>query len=191
MSFEILLQKFGYAAVFFGTFLEGEGILVLAGFFAQQHYLSLVTVILTAFLGSYSGHLFWFWLGRRHGVKLLERFPKMKRHFGKGLRLFERYGALTIFISQYLYGLRIAGAVIVGISKIRMIKFLIYQAISCFIWSIVIASLGFYFGEAVERFMGRAGAVQKYALGAIVVIMLIVFLVHRIRERREATQTGR
>lgn len=191
MSLEILLQKFGYAAVFFGTFLEGEGILVLAGFFAQQRYLSLVTVIITAFLGSYAGHLFWFWLGRRHGVKLLERYPKMKRHFGKGLRLFERYGALTIFISQYLYGLRIAGAVIVGISKIRMIEFLIYQAISCLIWSIVIAGLGFYFGEAVERFMGRAGAVQKYALGAIVVVMLIVFLVHRIRERREASQTGR
>lgn len=191
MSLEILLQKFGYAAVFFGTFLEGEGILVLAGFFAQQRYLSLVTVIITAFLGSYAGHLFWFWLGRRHGVKLLERFPRMKRHFGKGLRLFERYGALTIFISQYLYGLRIAGAVIVGISKLRMIEFLIYQAISCLIWSIVIAGLGFYFGEAVERFMGRAGAVQKYALGAIIVVMLIVFLVHRIRERREAGQTGR
>lgn len=191
MSFEILLQKFGYAAVFFGTFLEGEGILVLAGFFAQQRYLSLFTVIMVAFLGSYCGHLFWFWLGRRHGVKLLERYPKMKRHFGKGLRLFERYGALTIFISQYLYGLRIAGAVIVGISKIRMLEFLIYQAISCFIWSIVIAGLGFYFGEAVERFLGRAGAVQKYALGAIIVVMLIVFLVHRIRERRETSQTGR
>lgn len=191
MSFEILLQKFGYAAVFFGTFLEGEGILVLAGFFAQQRYLSLFTVIVVAFLGSYAGHLFWFWLGRRHGVKLLERFPRMKRHFGKGLRLFERYGALTIFISQYLYGLRIAGAVIVGISKIRMLEFLIYQAISCLVWSIVIAGLGFYFGEAVERFLGRAGAVQKYALGAIIVVMLIIFLVHRIRERREASQTGR
>lgn len=188
MSFEILLQKFGYAAVFFGTFLEGEGILVLAGFFAQQRYLSLFTVIITAFLGSYAGHLFWFWLGRRHGVKLLERYPKMRRHFGKGLRLFERYGALTIFISQYLYGLRIAGAVIVGISKISTIAFLVYQAISCLIWSIVIAGLGFYFGEAVERFLGRAGAVQKYALGAIIVIMLIVFLVHRIRERREGRE---
>ena len=191
MSFELLLQKFGYAAVFFGTFLEGEGILVLAGFFAQQRYLSLVAVIITAFLGSYAGHLFWFWLGRRHGVKLLERYPKMKRHFGKGIRLFERYGVLTIFIAQYLYGLRIANAVIVGISKIRMIEFLVYQAISCLIWSILIASLGFYFGEAVEKFMGRAGAVQKYALGVIIVVILIVYLVHRIRERREASQTGR
>lgn len=191
MSFEILLQKFGYGAVFFGTFLEGEGILVLAGFFAQQRYLSLVTVIGVAFLGSYCGQLFWFWLGRRHGVNLLERYPKMKRHFGRGLRLFERYGAVTIFISQYLYGLRIAGAVIVGISKIRMLEFVIYQAISSFIWAIVIAGLGFYFGEAVDRFLGRAGAVQKYALGAIIVVMLIIFLVHRIRERREAMQTGR
>ena len=32
MSPELLLQKFGYLAVFVGTFLEGETILVLAGF---------------------------------------------------------------------------------------------------------------------------------------------------------------
>ena len=43
--------------------------------------------------GAYVGHIFWFWLGRVHGVRLLDRFPRMKRSFGKGIRAFERYGA--------------------------------------------------------------------------------------------------
>src|SRR5215210_310159 len=118
MSPEALLERFGYLAVFVGTFLEGEALLVMAGFFAERGYLNVYTVTGVGFAGSYAGHLFWFWLGRVHGVKLLDRFPKMRKHFGKGIRMFERYGASAIIVTQWLYGLRITCAVIVGLSKI-------------------------------------------------------------------------
>src|SRR5437016_594802 len=134
MQAELLLQKFGYLAVFVGTFLEGETILVMAGFFAERGYLELLLVILTAFSGAYVGHVFWFWLGRKQGVRLLDRFPKMKKHFGRGIRMFERYGAPAIFITQWLYGLRITCAVIIGISRISTVKFLVYEAITCAVW---------------------------------------------------------
>ena len=48
MTPELLLQKFGYLAVFVGTFLEGETILVMAGFFAERGYLQIPLVILVA-----------------------------------------------------------------------------------------------------------------------------------------------
>src|SRR5712692_10008758 len=156
MSPELLLQKFGYLAVFVGTFLEGETILVLAGFFAERGYMHLPLVMVWAFGGAYAGHVFWFWLGRTQGVRLLDRFPKMRKHFGRGIRLFERYGAPAIFITQWLYGLRITCAVIIGISRISMIKFLVYEAVTCVVWSIVIGAAGYYFGRAVESILGRA-----------------------------------
>src|SRR5438045_3288292 len=96
MSPELLLHKFGYFAVFIGTFLEGETILVMAGFFAERGYLEIFPVALVAASGAYVGHAFWFWLGRTQGVKLLDRFPRMKKHFGRGIRIFERYGAPAI-----------------------------------------------------------------------------------------------
>ena len=71
MSPESLLEQFGYFAVFVGTFLEGEAILVAAGFFASRGYLDVVAVYVVAFAGAFLGHVFWFWLGRAHGVKLL------------------------------------------------------------------------------------------------------------------------
>src|ERR1700686_5345288 len=170
MTPELLLQKFGYLAVFVGTFLEGETILVMAGFFAERGYLRLPFVIATACAGAYSGHVFWFWLGRTQGVKLLDRFPRMKRHFGKGIRLFERYGAPAIFITQWLYGLRITCAVIIGISRISTMKFLVYEAISCAVWAGVIASLGFFFGRAVERILGKAAHIEKWGLLVLVLV---------------------
>ncbi len=118
-------------------------------------------------------------------MKLLDRFPRMKKHFGKGIRIFERYGAPAIFITQWLYGLRITCAVIIGISKISTVKFLVYEAITCIIWAIIIGSAGFVFGTAVERILGRAAHIERYGLIVLVVIGLGVWLYHRLKEKRE------
>jgi len=184
MSPELLLHKFGYYAVFIGTFLEGETILVMAGFFAERGYLEIVAVMLVAASGAYVGHVFWFWLGRTQGVKLLERFPKMKKHFGKGIRLFERYGAPAIFITQWLYGLRVTCAVIIGISRISVVKFLIYEAVTCVVWAITIAAAGYYFGRAVESVLGRAAHIEKWGLLILVVIGVGVWLYHRWKDKK-------
>lgn len=187
MSPELLLERFGYLAVFVGTFLEGEAILVMAGFFAKRGYLNIYTVTVVAFLGAYVGHLFWFWLGRKHGVKLLDRFPKMQVHLGRGIRMFERYGAAAIIITQWLYGLRITCAVVVGMSRISVIKFLFYEALSCAIWAVIITALGYYFGAAVEAVLGKAANVEKYALVVIIAVALGVWLYHRRKEKQAET----
>lgn len=185
MTPEILLHKFGYLAVFVGTFLEGETILVMAGFFAERGYLGLVGVIFTAFGGAFVGHCFWFWLGRSQGVRLLDRFPRMKRHFGKGIRIFERYGAPAIFVTQWLYGLRVTCAVIIGISQISAIKFVLYEAITCMVWAIIISLAGFFFGRAVERVLGRAAHIEKYGLIVLLVLGIGIWVWHQLKERRE------
>jgi len=183
MSPEALLERFGYLAVFLGTFLEGEAVLVIAGFFAERGRLGVVAVTLVGFLGAYLGHLFWFWLGRRHGVRLLDRYPRMQRHFGNSIRMFERYGVAAIIVTQWLYGLRITCAVVVGISKISLIKFLIYEAISCMIWAVGVTALGYYFGAAVQTLLGRYEHAEKWGLLVIVLAAVALWLWHRRREK--------
>jgi len=185
MSPESLLQDFGYLAVFVGTFLEGEAILVAAGFFAARRYLDPVAVGAVAFAGAYLGHLFWFWLGRAHGVRLLDRFPRLKRHFGKGVRVFERYGAAAIILTQWLYGLRITCAVIIGMSRISLLKFLVYQAVSVAVWVAIVTAAGYYFGRAIESVLGRVEHIEKYGLIIIAAIAIGFWVWHRWKERRE------
>ena len=48
MSPEALIEQFGYVAVFLGTILEGEAIVVAAGFFAARDYLDLYLVMVVA-----------------------------------------------------------------------------------------------------------------------------------------------
>jgi len=185
MSPEFLLHRFGYLAVFVGTFLEGETILVMAGFFAERGYLQIIGVVLVAAAGAYSGHVFWFWLGRTQGVRLLDRFPKMRRHFGRGIRIFERYGAPAIFITQWLYGLRVTCAVIIGISRVSVVKFLLLEAVTCLTWALAIGALGYYFGRAVESLLGRAAHIERWGLLVLIVVGLAIWAYHQIKERRE------
>jgi membrane protein DedA with SNARE-associated domain len=184
MSPELLLHKYGYLAVFVGTFLEGETILVMAGFFAERGYMDVYVVAGIAALGAYIGHVFWFWLGRRYGVRILDRFPRMKQHFGRGIRMFERYGAWAIVITQWLYGLRITCAVIIGISRISVLKFLFFEAISVIVWAATITTAGYFFGAAVERVLGRAAHIEKYGLIILLAIGIGMWGWHKWKERR-------
>ena len=109
----------------------------------------------------------------------------MKRHFGKGVRVFERYGVTAIILTQWLYGLRITCAVIIGMSRIALLKFLLYQAVSCALWVVVITAAGFYFGRAIESVLGRVEHIEKYGLIIIVAIAVGFWLWHRYKERRE------
>lgn len=184
MNVESLLEQFGYVAVFIGVFLEGETTLIAAGFFASRGYLDYGGVVTVAAVGAYCGHLFWFWLGRVHGVKLLDRYPRLNRHLGKGIRVFERYGAAAIIMTQWIYGLRITCAVIIGMSRISIAKVLIYEAISCVAWAFTITTAGFYFGRAIETLLGRVAHVERYGLALIAIVALILWFRHRRKEAK-------
>ena len=183
MSPELILHELGYLGVFIGTFFEGETILVIASFLAERGHLMLEIVIPTAFLGAFSGHMFWFWIGRRHIWRLIERFPHFNKRFKRVTELFERYGVLAILITQYLYGLRVASAIVFGLSEIRARTFILWQAISCLVWATLIATLGYLFGHVVESFLGRAASVEKVAVIAIVVVAVVFTIVFQLRDR--------
>jgi membrane protein DedA with SNARE-associated domain len=185
MSPELLLKKYGYAAIAAGTFMEGETILAIAGFLAAEHYLKAPFMLLAGFLGAFIGHLFWFWLGRTQGHKILDRFPKLLHALDRVIGLLDRYGPASIFISQYVYGFRLTAAIMFGLSHIRTSRFIFWQAINCAIWTLLIAGLGFYFGKAVQRVLGQAAEVEKIGLGVIVAIGIAIFVYHKIRERRK------
>jgi membrane protein DedA with SNARE-associated domain len=65
------LAQYAKLAVFVGCLLEGEAILLLAGFAAHQGYLSVTVVMLIAFCGGTLGDQAYFLVGRRWGRHLL------------------------------------------------------------------------------------------------------------------------
>ena len=118
MNWELIIGSYGYIALLVGTFLEGETILILAGFAAHLGYLHLPWVILVAFLGTLSGDQLFFYLGRRQSRFVLDKHPAWQRRLDRVERLFERYQTLLILGFRFLYGLRTVTPFVLGRSGV-------------------------------------------------------------------------
>lgn len=180
-----LIQDYGYLIVFIGTLLEGETIVILAGFAAFQGHLSLAYIIPLAILGSSIGDHIFFYLGRLKGRGILTRRP----HWGARIRriheVLERHQNLLIFGSRFMYGFRMAIPVVLGTSKVSALRFSILNILGAIVWSILFAFSGYVFGEAVEKFLGNIKKIEGYVLLGIIIVIALVQIINWWVGRRE------
>jgi membrane protein DedA with SNARE-associated domain len=148
MAVPQLLADYGYLAVFAGSLLEGETILVLAGFAAHQGHLSLPWVVAVAFCGGTLGDQIFFFAGRRYGDSLLRRLPRLARNAERVNRLLLRHHAGLIVGVRFMYGMRIIGPIVIGMSQVSARRFLLFNLLGAALWSVAVAGVGFFFGHA-------------------------------------------
>lgn len=161
MSLEQLISTYGYAAITAGVFLEGETMLVLGGLAAQRGYLALPWVLVSAFWGSVLGDQFFFYIGRFKGQRILEKRQDWKSKSERVFSLLNRHQVLLIFGFRFLYGLRMATPIVLGVSRIAPLRFLLLDMAGALVWTLVIGAMGYLFGHALEALIGD---VKRYEL---------------------------
>ncbi len=186
---EDFLGHWGYLAVLVGTFLEGETVPVLAGFAAHQGFLRLDLVMACAFAGSLVGDQTWFWVGRRFGRQWMERHPGRAADAERVAKLLDRWGDWFVLSFRFLYGLRAISPLAIGLSSITVRRFALLNVISAAVWAMVVGSLGYLFGNAIESVLGRL--VQwEHRIMAAGAVALVLFLIHRLVRRRTLKRNG-
>lgn len=168
MTLEELIIQYGYIALFVGTFLEGETILVVGGFLAHAGYLELHWVIITAFLGTFTGDQTFFHLGRSKGMQFLEKRKILKRKAEDAFELFNKHQIKVILGFRFLYGIRNVTPFVIGASGLDPYRFFVLNFLGALAWSIVVGLLGYQFGSLVQLLFDE---VKKYEL----VIMGLLF----------------
>jgi membrane protein DedA with SNARE-associated domain len=181
--FREYLEAYGYLFLFIGTFLEGEAVLILAGFFAFQGTLSLPGVIGTALAGSFLGDQFYFFLGRWRGKWLLGLFATMAKKFRRALRLIEKYGSFVAFISRYTYGLRIVLPIILGMTNISRKRFLLLNLLSATSWAILFSCAGYFFGKSASLFIDDLDRYEPYLVLSLLLIIGCFWFAHFLHVR--------
>jgi len=176
ISLAAWLADYGYLALLGGTFLEGETILILAGFAAHQGHLDIGLVLLVAFVGGTAGDQFFFWFGRISGPRLLRRWPRLG---AAGLRispLLQRHDAALIFGIRFMYGLRIAGPIAMGALGVAVRRFSVFNVLGAAVWAVVIGGGGYFSGHALEALLGDMqhyeGVAAALLVGAVLAIPL-------------------
>jgi membrane protein DedA with SNARE-associated domain len=168
-----------YLVLFAGTVLEGETVLISAGFAAQQGYLSLPMVVLAAWLGAISGDHFFFVLGRYRGRSIFEARSSTPGRLGKVRALLERYRSVLILSIRFLYGFRMVAPFAIGAAGVSLGRFLTLNALSGVIWASLFGLAGYFFGAALDvvvrdfhtRLAAGAGILGLIALTVVVAMI--------------------
>lgn len=170
MSLESIVEHYGYIAVFIGTFLEGETIVVLAGFLAHRGYLSLEWVIACAFTGTYAGDQLFFYIGKWRGTGILAKRPHWQLRSRRVFELLNRHQVLVILGFRFLYGLRTVTPFLIGMSGVHPFRYLVLNGLGALIWAVAVGILGYLLGHTVELFLAH---VKRYEITILVIITML------------------
>ena len=138
--------------------IPSEIIMPLAGFLAAQGTLSLWLVIISGTIGAFAGALIWYYIGKWLGQARLKRFAAQH---GRWIALspsdidragewFHRHGALAVFISRCIPGLRTYISIPAGITNMPLAPFLLFTALGSLVWTALLTACGYVLQQNYE-----------------------------------------
>jgi membrane protein DedA with SNARE-associated domain len=180
------IADYGYWAVAVALLIESVGIpvpgeitLLLASFLAySEHRLHLGWIIVVATCaGSLGGNL-GYALGQYGGRPLLDRYQSLFRissaALQRGEKLFARHGAVAIFFSRFIFGLRVFAGPLAGVLRMRWQAFTLFNFLGAAVWSSAISSAGYFFGQhwhTLLRTMQRFNIAVLIVAGAVILYL--------------------
>ena len=189
-----LLNHYGLVILFVAIAVEsaglpipGETTLIAASFLArpEQGHFSLFWVIVVAASAAIVGDNIGYWLGRKGGRPLIDRWSVSKRHADRVLppaeRFFRKHGPKTVFFGRFIALLRVTVAWLAGISHMEWRKFLVWNAAGGIVWATGVALLSYWAGKAVAEAFNRYGL---YAVIVVIPVTVLGFLALRYWNRR-------
>ncbi|MGD8251081.1 MAG: VTT domain-containing protein [Desulfobacterales bacterium] len=135
MSIETLVAQYGLPAVFIGTFLEGESVIIAAGLLALSGHMGYPDTAVAAVSGAVAGDMAFFLMGQRS-----DSLPWSRCHWWRGGlhragRLLKRHERLTLVGYRFLYGLRGVVPFVLGAGGFSWRRFMAYSSIGAAVWT--------------------------------------------------------
>jgi len=133
-----------FAVFFFGTFISEDAACLLAGTAAASGRTSFALALVSCFLGIFVGDLLLFGAGRMFGTRLFDN--RFVRRFisiettSKASAWLEKNGALAVFLSRFVTGLRLPTYLLAGTLRANFWKFGGYFLLAAAIWTPLLVS---------------------------------------------------
>ncbi len=177
-SLEFLL-KHGSLVLFAWVFAEQLGLplpsiplLLAAGALAGTGRMSFPLSLLLPVGAALLADLFWYEVGRRKGIRVLQWLCKISLEPDSCVRrtegAFAKHGARSLLVAKFLPGLNAVASPLAGIFHMRAPRFLLFDALGALLWAGSFLGLGYAFSGQIERVAQHA-----LALGSTLFFLLI------------------
>lgn len=177
----------------FGIPLPGETVLIAGAIYAGAGRLNIVAVGVVGFCAAVLGDNIGYGIGRFGGRALAERWGKYvfltPERLDKTEDFFNRHGGKIVAIARFIEVLRQANGIVAGISEMRWLRFLAYNALGAALWTGVWVSVGYFAGQHIETVYHYITLYSLYALIAGVVVVA-AWIALRVRKHRRSQAEG-
>jgi membrane protein DedA with SNARE-associated domain len=189
------LDHFGYWAVLlfimvedFGIPVPGETILIAASVYAGAGRLNVVAVGVVGFAAAVIGDNIGFAIGHFGGRALADRWGRYvfltQDRLDRTAGFFARHGAWIITVARFIEGLRQANGIVAGITGLRWLRFLAFNALGAALWVGTWVSVGYLAGSHIDTIYTYVTRYSYYALIAAGVVIVALIGRHLLRRRR-------
>ena len=182
-----VVENYGYIGIFMLIFIENvfppipsEAVLLFGGALTVSTALNAPGMIVAATIGSVSGAIVLYALGRIFKAERLRKLFEGKfgqilhlnpEHVDKSVVWFEKYESKAVLICRCVPIVRSLISIPAGFASMNIPKFLLLTTIGSAVWNTVLVYIGSMLGEAWEKAMPYF---DKYSSIAAVVIVVSV-----------------
>ena len=172
-----------------GIPLPGETMLLFASFLAFQHHgLNLGLIIAVGTLACTLGDNLGYWIGYHGGRPLLHRYQRVFRvsdeKIERGEKLFERFGAATVFFARFVFGMRVIAGPLAGVLRMPWRRFVLFNFLGASLWVTVISCVGYFFGRHWQRLLEIVGRANLVVFALAVVVVWLLWRSYQKREQK-------
>jgi membrane protein DedA with SNARE-associated domain len=190
------ISLLGYAGIFFLMMLESmivpvpsELVMPFAGFLVAQGNFNFILVIIASTLGSITGSLLFFYIGKTGGHTLVEKYGKYvlvdMDDIKKTEEWFHKRGELTVFLARLIPVVRHLISFIAGIGNMNVKKFTLYTILGATLWNGILTYLGFILGQHWNEV---SQYIEELDVGIVVLLVICcLYFVYRhiLRKRKK------
>lgn len=165
---------FSETAVGLDLLVPGEAGLVVVAAAATNRDVPWVAVAAVAAVGATAGDAVSFFLGRRFGRRVLERFSATRRLLpavDRAEGVLARHGGRAVFGARFVGALRAVVPLVAGMARMPVRRFLVWNIAASVAWCSLVVGLGTAFGNPAARFVDRLGPWTYLAVAVVVAVL--------------------
>lgn len=129
------LSRWGYLAILFAAFWEGEAVLITAGTLCGAGLLDWRLTILAAAIGGSAGDQIYFYAAHERAARAIKKSKRLSRWYPKVSRFVLRHGTIAVLLSRFAAGLRITIPLVCATAGMPAKKYSILNLVSGFAWA--------------------------------------------------------
>ena len=201
-SLRVVIAHWGYLAIFvfvlagnIGVPVPENSVLWIAGYFVWKGRLALPAVLLVGITAAVAGDNLGYWLGRRYGQRMVDRYGRTVRlpppRLERMRRFVQRYGPWAVFLARFVTGLRFMAGPLAGSLGLPPRAFFLANVLGALCYVPIMVGAGYAVGYGFRRYLRGVLLEENWLenvllLGAVGLLLLVLayHAVQHVRRRR-------